>query len=76
MGINVLSREALSLIPPDERFDMPQLMLAVKDSGRKVLCFESDCYWQDIGRLDDYERASADFDANPTRFTELTYTRP
>ncbi len=76
MGINVLSREALTLIPPDERFDMPQLMLAVKDSGRKVLCYESDCYWQDIGRLDDYERASADFDANPTRFTELAYTRP
>jgi len=76
MGINVLSRDSLSLIPPDQRFDMPQLMQAVKNSGRKVLCHESDCYWQDIGRLDDYERASADFDANPARFTELSYTTP
>lgn len=76
MGINVLSRDSLALIPPDQRFDMPQLMQAVKESGRKVLCYESDCYWQDIGRLDDYERASADFDASPTRFTELSYTRP
>jgi NDP-sugar pyrophosphorylase family protein len=28
----------------------------------------SDAYWQDIGRFDDYQRASADFVADPRRF--------
>jgi NDP-sugar pyrophosphorylase family protein len=75
MGINVLSREALALIPPGEKFDMPQLMLAVKESGRRVGCYETDCYWQDIGRFDDYQRASADFAADPKRFTHLEYRK-
>jgi hypothetical protein len=33
-----------------------------------VLCHRTDCYWQDIGRFDDFQRASADFVADPSRF--------
>jgi hypothetical protein len=29
---------------------------------------KSDAYWQDIGRFDDYQRASADFVNSPDRF--------
>jgi NDP-sugar pyrophosphorylase family protein len=68
MGINVLSREAVDLIPKDRPFDMPQLMLALKRSGESVQCWDPDCYWQDIGRFDDYQQASADFVADPGRF--------
>jgi NDP-mannose synthase len=68
MGINILSRECLDFIPPDVKFDMPQLMTEMRKAGKKILCFETDCYWQDIGRLEDFEQASADFAQNPERF--------
>jgi len=68
MGINVLSRRCLDLIPADRKFDMPDLMLALKAEGHDVVTFPTDCYWQDIGRLDDYEQACADFECDPSRF--------
>lgn len=68
MGINVLSRDCLAYIPPSGHFDIPQLMEALRRDGRRVVCYPTDSYWQDIGRLDDYERASADFTADPARF--------
>lgn len=68
MGINVLSRGAVDFIPPTGRFDMPELMLAMRDAGKPVHCFRTDCYWQDMGRFDDYQRASDDFAADQSRF--------
>ena len=75
MGINVLSRGALELIPPGRRFDMPDLMLALRDAGRKVLCHKTDCYWQDIGRFDDFQRANEDFTTKREQFLPSRSTR-
>lgn len=71
MGVNVLCRQALEMIPLTGKWDMPELMLALKNAGRTVACYETDCYWQDIGRFDDYQQASEDFQENPTRFLAL-----
>ena len=68
MGVNVLSRSSLEMIPSSGRFDMPDLLKALLAAGQRVDCFQSDCYWQDIGRFDDYQQASADFSAQPDRF--------
>lgn len=68
MGINVVSKRALDVIPRDRKFDMPQLMQSLRDAGQRVSCYRADCYWQDIGRFDDYEQASADFSSDPDRF--------
>jgi len=68
MGINVLSSESLDFIPSDGKFDIPELMTALTRAGKKVVCYDTDCYWQDIGRFEDYEQASADFVANPGYF--------
>ena len=68
MGINVLSSGALRHIPPVGRFDIPDLMLALHRTGEGVHCYRTSCYWQDIGRFDDYTRASEDFVKNPERF--------
>lgn len=68
MGINMLSRKCLNFIPASGKFDMPQLMTAMKKAGKKVGCYETDCYWQDIGRLDDYQQAHEDFVHHPDRF--------
>ena len=68
MGVNILSRRSVESIPPTGRFDMPDLMTALYRQGRPVLCYETECYWQDIGRFDDYQQASADFTADASRF--------
>lgn len=68
MGINVLSRKSLEFVPAAGRFDMPDLMLAMHRSGLTVHCYETDCYWKDIGRFDDYTQASEDFVKDCSRF--------
>lgn len=68
MGINVISSECLSYIPPNDKFDIPQLMTALNTDKKNVVCYQTDCYWQDIGRFEDYEQASADFVKNPKFF--------
>jgi len=68
MGINVLSKQCLDLIPAGRRYDMPDLLTAIRKAGKPVACYETDCYWQDIGRFEDYQQASEDFTQNPGRF--------
>lgn len=68
MGINLLSSKCIELIPPGRKFDMPDLLLAIRNAGKQVACYRTDCYWKDIGIFDDYQKASADFVDNPTMF--------
>lgn len=67
MGVYVLSRGAVSLIGDGEAIGMPDLLLRVKDGGGSVLARRCDCYWLDIGRLDDYERAQNEFAEKASR---------
>jgi NDP-sugar pyrophosphorylase family protein len=76
MGINVLARTALDFVPEGRRFDMPDLMRALRAAGKKVQSFREDCYWQDIGRFDDYQRASDDFSSDPSRFLPNRHSVP
>lgn len=68
MGVNVLSRRCLDHVPAGRRFDMPELMQAMQQAGERVCCHGTNCYWQDIGRMEDYDAACADFQADPQRF--------
>ncbi len=68
MGINVLSPKCIDLIPRGRKFDMPELLLAIQHAGKPVACYRTSCYWQDIGLFEDYQRASADFTEDPSRF--------
>jgi NDP-sugar pyrophosphorylase family protein len=61
MGIYLYSRAALEAIEPGERLDFPDLVLKMLDEGRSTLAYQSGCYWLDIGRHDDYERAMEEF---------------
>ena len=61
MGIYLYSRAALDAIEPGERLDFPELVLKLLEQGRTALAYQSGCYWLDIGRHDDYERASDEF---------------
>lgn len=68
MGINIVKTEMFKNIPVGVKFDMPDLLLKIKSLGEKVYCYKTDCYWQDIGRFDDYQKASADYVEDPGFF--------
>jgi NDP-mannose synthase len=62
MGVYVLEPAALAHIPRGERFDIPDLVLALLDAGQPVGSHLFEGYWLDIGRHDDYEQALSDYE--------------
>jgi NDP-sugar pyrophosphorylase family protein len=67
-GVYVLSRRMLPLIPSAGPYDMPDLIRAAMAAQHAVLAHPAPAYWKDIGRLDHYEAATRDFEADPGRF--------
>jgi NDP-sugar pyrophosphorylase family protein len=56
-GTYVINPDLLSLIRPDERIDMPQLMERAKAARFRVCAYEYDGYWIDVGRPADLQKA-------------------
>lgn len=70
MGVNLIGRSAMAHVKPNEHLDMPDLIMKVHESGGKVCCYREDCYWLDIGRMDDYALAQEHYSQNEKRFLE------
>lgn len=69
MGINLLNAESVkSLLKKNVYLDMPDLMLKLKDQGKSVFCFTEDCFWLDMGRPEDFEKATEVFEARKNEF--------
>ena len=68
MGMYVFEPEALSYIPKGNYLDFPDLVKLLIRAGKKVVAYPFDGYWQDLGRPDDYEQASIDFDSMRSQF--------
>jgi NDP-mannose synthase len=68
MGFNILSNSVLRHIAPGQPIDMPELITRVHAGGGKVCCFREDCFWLDIGRVDDYALAQEQFLQNEAKF--------
>jgi len=68
MGINMLSRKCTKYIQKGEHIDMPDLLMRIKKRGEKIFCYPTNCYWLDIGRVDDYELAQSEFEKKKSRF--------
>jgi len=62
MGIYAFSRAILDLIPDGRPFGFDDLMLACIERDLDVRSYPYSGYWLDIGRPDDYDRATADFE--------------
>lgn len=63
-GIYILNQQVLSIIPDDQYFDMPQLVLDVmkrRQDGVSVYKFNE--YWADIGQLSSYHGAKDFFES-------------
>jgi NDP-sugar pyrophosphorylase family protein len=68
MGIYMMSRRVVALIPAKGAFGFDQLMLEMirTESPVQVALFNG--YWLDIGRPDDYRRAADEFSTMKTSF--------
>jgi NDP-sugar pyrophosphorylase family protein len=68
MGIYVFEPRALAYIPVGQYLDFPNLVQKLLAAGEKVAAYQFDGYWEDLGRPDDYERASQDFENMRSQF--------
>lgn len=67
MGVNIIRGSKLNLIPENSPLDMPDLLLKIKENGT-VGCHVHLGYWQDIGRMEDFEKANIDFEKDRSKF--------
>lgn len=59
-GIYVLETDIISRIPKNQFFDMPSLFEKLMDTNR-IHSYLIEDYWIDIGRLEEYNKASMDY---------------
>jgi NDP-sugar pyrophosphorylase family protein len=71
MGIYVYEPRVLSHIRESEYLDFPDLVLRLLAAGEKVMSFETDCHWLDIGRPDDYAEAQRMFEQQRDKFDRV-----
>jgi NDP-sugar pyrophosphorylase family protein len=64
-GIYILNPEALEQLPVDSVCDMPELFNRVIAAGRTTAAYPVREYWIDIGRLEEFERANREWNADP-----------
>ena len=68
MGIYVFEPRVLSYIPRNEYLDFPDLIKKLIAAREKVVGYQYEGYWQDLGRPDDYEAAAQDFEKMRSEF--------
>lgn len=68
MGINVMNIRCKEYIGKNESIGLPDLMMRMKKEGEKIYCYPSECYWLDIGRVEDYQVAQDEFEQHKNRF--------
>jgi NDP-sugar pyrophosphorylase family protein len=62
MGVYVMNRKILDLIPDDMPFGFDDLMITLLQKKESISINRFDGYWLDIGRPDDYEKANEDIE--------------
>ena len=68
MGVYIMNKSIQALIPKNSKFDIPELVLKAQTENKKILCYQGNYSWLDIGRLDDYEKANELFKVNRNLF--------
>jgi NDP-sugar pyrophosphorylase family protein len=64
MGVYAFSSAVLPYIEKGVYLDLPDLVLRLLADGKTVRGYPFDGYWLDIGRHEDYEQATADFESH------------
>lgn len=64
MGVYMLNKAVLKHIPENIAYGFDQLMIDLIEKKEKINVRPHSGYWLDIGRPDDYEKATLDFENN------------
>jgi NDP-sugar pyrophosphorylase family protein len=69
MGVNVLNPGMIRpYVTHTKHLDLPDLIMLLHRDGHPVFCYSELCYWLDIGRLEDYEKANEIFESRKREF--------
>jgi NDP-sugar pyrophosphorylase family protein len=68
MGIYIFEPAVLAYIAREEYLDFPNLVNKLLAAGERVVAYQFEGYWEDLGRPDDYQRAAQDFENMRTQF--------
>lgn len=68
MGVTIMSKKVLDLIPKGKRYDLPDLVNEMIQRGIPIHCYHFNGFWLDIGRPDDYQLAVEHFRENRKKF--------
>jgi len=68
MGIYVFEPAVIAYITRNEYLDFPDLVKKLIAAGERVVSYDFNGYWEDLGRPDDYARASKDFEERREEF--------
>lgn len=68
MGVYAFDPKILNFIPDNAYLDFPDLVLNLIHHNLQVDGYLFDGYWQDLGRPDDYAKASQDFETMREKF--------
>ncbi len=62
MGVYMANKKILNFIPDNKAYGFDNLMYDLLDAHQVVNVKKHESYWLDIGRPDDYEQATADYE--------------
>lgn len=68
IGVYLLNRKCRSYIEQDENIGMPELLLRLKERGKRVCCFPTKALWLDLGRIDDFMASQEFFEKHKKKF--------
>ena len=68
IGVYVLNMGCINFIGKEENIGMPDLVLRMKNAGKKISCFKTKAIWLDLGRLDDFEISQDVFEKHKKKF--------
>lgn len=69
MGINMLRKKSvINYIKFNEYLDVPDLVKKMLNDDQKIERYSENCDWLDIGRPDDYEKASSIFNKEKNKY--------
>ena len=57
MGIYAMNKSIISLIPENTFFDLPDLIMKLKETNKIMKIYKHQGQWLDVGRHDDYSKA-------------------
>ena len=69
MGINMFQKNSIiNYLKPNQYLDMPDLITLMLKDKKSISRYMEDCEWLDIGRPDDYEKASKLFTKEKSKY--------